>query len=103
MDFFQLKNPAQLFEKHALLRVVSHVAHGAKHFKVDPNRHSSGDAATRQTYAENYANNYGDDSLFIYSSAKEASELGKPEYNLLELGGLPIHFWRRHVYGDGLC
>ena len=103
MDFFQLKNPAQLFEKHALLRVVFHFANGAKHFTVDPNRHSSVDATTRETFAENYADNYGDDSLFIYPSAKQASDLGKPKYNLLELGGLLMYFSRPHVYGDGLC
>jgi hypothetical protein len=92
-----------LVKMHALLRVVSHIANGAKHFTVDPHRHSSVNATARETYAEDYADNYCQDSLFVYLSAEEANALGKPAYNVLELGRLIIDFWRPRVFVDQPC
>ena len=90
----------ELVRKHALLRVVSHLANGAKHFTLDPKRHNSVDATSRDTYAEDYAEpGYFEDLLLVHLSTEEAKELGKPAFDVLELGRMLLDFWRPYVAG----
>src|SRR5690348_10091676 len=54
-DWLSLKD---LRKQTPLLRVVSHLANGAKHFQLDPRRHTSVDSTSTSTYAEGYASDY---------------------------------------------
>lgn len=88
----------ELVRKHALLRIVSHLANGAKHFTLDPKRHDSVDATTRYTYAEDYVEpGYLEDLLLVHLSTEEAKELGKPVFDVLELGRMLLDFWRPYA------
>lgn len=88
-----------LVRKHALLRVVSHLANGAKHFRLDPKRHHSVDGTSIERYAEEgYADpGYFEEPLLIHLSPDEATELGQPVIEVPVLGALVLAFWRPYV------
>jgi hypothetical protein len=89
-----------LVQQHALLRVVSHLANGAKHFTLDPKRHTSVTGTTEEAYAEDYVEpGYVEDWLLVHLSAAEAAQLGTQAFDVRELGQLVLDFWRPHVPG----
>jgi hypothetical protein len=90
-----------LVRQHALLRVVSHLANGAKHFTLDPKRHTSVDGTTLETYfAEDYVEpGYVEDWLLVRFSAGEVAEFGTDALDARELGKHVLEFWRSHVRG----
>ena len=92
-------NQRDMVRKHALLRVVSHLANGAKHFTLDPKRHRSVDGTSIERYAEeDYAEpGYFEEPLLIHLSPDEAVELGRPVFEVPVLGALVLAFWRPYV------
>lgn len=91
-----------LVKKNDLLRVVSHLANGMKHFTVDPERHRSVTGATEEAYVdEGYIEpGYVEDWLLVHLSPAEAGALGgKRAIDVRELGQLVLNFWRPHVPG----
>ena len=93
-------NKRDLVCKHALLRVVSHLANGAKHFTVNPKRHTSVAGATLEKYADDYVEpGYVEDWLLVHFRAGEVAELGAEKLDARELGRQVLEFWRPHVPG----
>ena len=89
-----------LVRKHALLRVVSHLANGAKHFTLDPKRHTSVDGTTVETYAKDYVEpGYVEDWLLVHFGADEVAEFGTDALDARDLGKRVLEFWRPHVPG----
>lgn len=84
---------------NVLLRVVSHIANGAKHLEVNERRHSSVKAAEKSRYvAAGYVEpGYFEEPLVIYLSEDEAKELGCVQIDAVTLGKRVIEFWRPHV------
>lgn len=91
----------QEVRKHALLRVVSHLANGAKHFIIDRKRHSAVVAASKDRYvAEGYfAPGYVEEPLLVHLAADEAKELGVTVIDAVTLGQKVLAFWRPYVPG----
>lgn len=94
-------NRRDLVRKHALLRVVSHLANGAKHFSLDPKRHTSVVGTTLETYfAEDYVEpGYAEDWLLVRFSPEEVADFGTDAIDVRELGRQVLEFWRAHVPG----
>ena len=85
--------------KHALLRVVSHLANGAKHFTLDPKRHTSVVATSKERYVtEGYVEpGYIYEPLLIHLAEDEAEELGVSVIDALSLGKQVLAFWQPYV------
>jgi len=88
-----------LVKKTCLLRIVSHLANGAKHFVLDDSRHKSVMNAKASGYVEaDYIDpDYIGDSLEVHLSADEAKEMGGDVIDTLSLGRRAVQFWRPHV------
>jgi hypothetical protein len=88
-----------LVRQHAILRVVSHIANGAKHFTLDDRRHTSVSGTEKVRYVEEgYVEpGYFDEPLLIHLSPDEARELGASPIGAAELGRRVLEFWRPHV------
>ena len=88
-----------LVRRHAILRVVSHIANGAKHFTLDDRRHTSVTSTEKSRYVEEgYVEpGYFDEPLLIHLSPDEARELGASSIDAVELGYRVLEFWRPYV------
>jgi hypothetical protein len=84
---------------HAILRIVSHLANGGKHFFLDKNRHHSITNTEKIRYVEaGYAEpGYFYEPLLIHLSPDEAQELGTPTIDAVTLGRKVVEFWRQYV------
>jgi hypothetical protein len=89
----------ELVKSTALLRIVSHLANGAKHLTLDPKRHNSVVETSINRYVEEgyVLPGYLDEPLLIHLSAEEALELGKPVFEAQIFGAMVIEFWRPHL------
>jgi hypothetical protein len=88
-----------LVKQTCLLRIVSHLANGAKHFVLDDSRHKSVKNAEASGYVEaDYIDpDYFEDSLDVHLSADEAKEMGVEVIDTISLGQRAVQFWRPHV------
>lgn len=89
----------QLVRKHCALRVVSHLANGAKHFVLDDPRHKSVTKAEVSGYVEEgYVElGYVADVLEVHLSPDEAREMGQPVIDVVSLGQKVVQIWRPYV------
>jgi len=92
-------NRRDLVKKNCLLRIVSHLANGAKHFVLDDVRHKSVTKAEASRYVEEgyVEEGYVADVLEVHLSPDEAKELGQPVIDVLSLGRKLVQFWRPYV------
>jgi len=88
-----------LVQKNCALRIVSHLANGAKHFVLNNPRHKSVKNAEASRYVEpGYAEpGYFEETLEIYLAPDEAKELGTAVIDAVSLGHRVLQFWRPHV------
>jgi len=95
-DWLGLRN---MVSENCILRIVSHVANGAKHLKLNLGRHTSVIGAEKSRYVEKgYVEpGYVEEPLIIYLSEAEAKELGRTEIDAVTLGKQVIEFWRPYV------
>lgn len=89
--------PKSVRKKHAVLRVVSDVANGAKHFKTNPENHKSVQAAqkTKGFSLDFIKDEYYefDGPLVIQLEQAEEAELGVRRIEAVELGKKVLEFW----------
>lgn len=92
-------NQRPLVHKTPLLRIVSHLANGAKHFEIDGDRHSSVESGEKERYfAEDYCEpGYVEEPLTIHLTQEEAVEFGMTTIDALALGRMVLDFWRPYV------
>jgi hypothetical protein len=89
-----------LVQKFAILRIASHVANGAKHFKLNDSRHQSITGTEKSRYLEDeyYQSGYFYEPLLIHLSQKEADELNAPTtIDAVTLGHKVIEFWTPYI------
>ena len=88
-----------LVKKNCVLRVVSHLANGAKHFVLDDPRHASVKKAEASRYVEpGYVEpGYFEETLQIHLTPDEARELGTTVIDAVSLGQKALQFWRPYV------
>jgi hypothetical protein len=88
-----------LVKKTCLLRIISHLANGAKHFVLDNSRHNSVKNAEGSGYVEpDYMESgYFEESLDVRLSADEATEMGVEVIDTVSLGQKAVQFWRPYV------
>jgi hypothetical protein len=88
-----------LVKKTCLLRIVSHLANGAKHFLLDDSRHKSAKNAAGSGYVEaDYIDpGYFEESLDARLSPHEAKEMGVEAIDTVSLGREAVKFWRPYV------
>lgn len=89
-----------LVRENCILRIVSHIANGAKHFNLNIERHKSvkGTEKSRYVAADYIEEGYIEEPLIIHLSEEEAEELGSPEIDAVSLGKQVVEFWRPHVH-----
>lgn len=89
----------ELVQKNCVLRVVSHLANGAKHFELNDPRHKS----VKETEASRYVEpgyvqpGYFEEYLQIHLAPDEAKELGTHVIDAVSLGHRALQFWRQYV------
>lgn len=88
-----------LVRQHAILRVVSHIASGAKHFVLNDSRHRSVTSTEKFRYMEQgYVEpGYYHEPLLIHLSPDEAREMGASTVDAVTLGRQVLDFWRQYV------
>ena len=88
-----------LVRKHCILRVVSHIACGAKHFDLKDKRHKSVTSAEKsRVYDEGvFEPGVFREPLVIELSSDEAQELGATVIDAVSLGKKVVEFWRTYV------
>lgn len=88
-----------LVKKHCVLRIVSHLANGAKHFVLSDPRHTSVKKAEVSRYVEaGYVEpGYFEEVLVIHLEPDEAREMGVPVIDAVALAQKALKFWRPHV------
>jgi len=100
------KRANELRKEHALLRVCSQLANGAKHFETRDQRHNAVVSTTEVTIqklslsgkAEASDNDAGAVNEFlIMLNSNEAEELGQGEITATELAGRILEFWKRQL------
>jgi hypothetical protein len=88
-----------LIRQHAILRIVSHIANGAKHFVLSDRRHKSVTSTEKSRYIEDgyFEPGYFHEPLLIHLSPDEAREMNAPMIDAVTLGRQVIEFWRQHI------
>lgn len=81
-----------------VLRIVSHVANGSKHFAAESKHHQSVENIVSSGYAEeDYAENYFEVLLVVELSAAEQSELEARFLTTLQLPDRALAFWETYL------
>ncbi|MFA5233763.1 MAG: hypothetical protein WC390_05115 [Sulfurimonas sp.] len=95
-DWLELRH---LVHGNCLLRIVSHIANGAKHFNINENRHTSVTGTEKSRYIEEgyFEPGYFEEPLIIYLSETESKELGFTQIDAVALGKQVVEFWRPYV------
>lgn len=89
---------AALRKSSPVLRAVSHVANGSKHFAAEPVQHQSVQDIVSSSYAEDgYASDYFEKLLIVQLSDAEQSELGAPFLTTLDLADRALAFWEDYL------
>lgn len=88
-----------LRREHAVLRLVSHVANGSKHFQADDPRHRSVEDVTTEGYAEpGYVeDDYWEQTLVIRLTPTEHDALGSPFITSVDLADRTLQFWADYL------
>jgi len=88
-----------LVKKHCVLRIVSHLANGAKHFVLNDSRHKSVNKAQASGYVDDgyVEQGYVADTLEVHLSKDEAKEMGQLVIDVVSLGRKVTQFWRPYV------
>lgn len=88
-------------KKEVALRIVSHLANGAKHFEIDSNRHCSvKDTGRDRVYEEGvFEEDVFYEPLVVYITDKEAIELNlkTDKIDVIELGQMALDFWIKYA------
>ncbi len=102
---------AALKRRHALLRVCSHLANGAKHFETKARHtavqstHSSVIVAPvsysggQREAAHPAPNAVQPEVFFVNLDRPEAKELGASSISVTDLADRVMHFWQQHLGG----
>lgn len=87
----------ELVDGSAILRVVSHLANGAKHFETD--RHDAIQRAEVDGWVESdwVEDDYVETRLKVHLSPDEAREIGEPVIDAVDLGRRVLDFWRGYL------
>ena len=95
-DWFDRRD---LVGKHAILRVVSHLANGAKHFILNDNRHQSVTVTEKFRYVEDgyIESGYFYEPLLVHLSPDEACEMRATTIDVVLLGRQVVEFWKQYV------
>lgn len=81
-----------------ILRIVSHVANGSKHFAAESVQHQSVRNIVSGGYAEDdYAYDHFETLLSIELSEAEQSEVGAPLLTTLDLADRALAFWQGYL------
>lgn len=88
-----------LVQQTSILRIVSHIANGAKHFYLKDKRHKSVKCTEKfRVFEEGVVEEgYFYEPLLIHLAAEEEKELGVSEIDAVSLGQKVIDFWRPYV------
>ena len=91
-----------LVKTNCILRIVSHIANGAKHFHLNDKRHNSVTSTEKFRVVEEgcVEPSYFYEPLLIHLSPDEAKELGLSEIDALTLGHKVLDFWRPYVHAS---
>ena len=83
----------------AVLRIVSHIANGAKHFKLSDKRHKSITKTEKERVVEEGVCEEGVfyEPLVVWLTAKEEKEIGKGKIDVTELGRLALDIWKKKI------
>ena len=81
------------------LRICSHLATGAKHFKVTNKKKNSVETTTVDIYAEDgyFEDGYCEVKLAVTLTEAEAKELGAEAINLVDLATEVYRFWEAKI------
>jgi hypothetical protein len=80
-------------ESHPLLRLVSQLASGGKHFEAFAKQHQSVAGTEVEGYADDYADDYFVEDLVVTLTPREATELGAPTLSIVEVAQRVIAYW----------
>lgn len=86
-------------KENELLRIVSHIANGAKHFKVKDNRHDSVDGI--QIGIDGYNGDAGDQYEEILIDFHMGKNLQGLRTSALEVAEQVLAFWQERLNPDG--
>jgi hypothetical protein len=86
-------------EKHALLRVTSHIADGSKHFRATSKNHCSVTGTEKLRFVDEYYLDpeYLEGPLLIHLAPAEEQELGLEDDHALSLAREVLNFWIRYI------
>lgn len=85
-----------LRSSNALLKIVSHIANGAKHFEATAPHHQSIDHIKKDRYVKDgyVEEGYLEEPIIIKFTPAEASAFGKSEIDVLELAEKVLKYWQ---------
>lgn len=88
-----------LVKQNSILRIVSHIANGAKHFYLDKERHKAVVNTEKFRVLEEgiVEPGYFYEPLIIHLEPHEAAELNVSEIDAVELGHKVLDFWKPYV------
>ena len=88
-----------LVKQNCILRIVSHIANGAKHFQLRDERHKSVTSTEKFRVFEEGVFEPGVfyEPLLIHLSEDEANELNLKEIDAVELAHKVLDFWKPYV------
>ncbi len=88
-----------LVREHCILRIVSHIANGAKHFHIYDKRHKSVTNTEKLRVFEEgvFESGVFYEPLNILLSSNETKELGVDIIDAVSLGHKVVEFWRPYV------
>lgn len=79
-----------------LLKIISHIANGAKHFKATASHHKSIDDIEIDRYVEaGYVEEgYFEEPIIVKLTSAEAIQFGNSEINVVDLAQLTLTYWQ---------
>jgi hypothetical protein len=91
-----------LRKDNVVLRLISHLANGSKHFQAEDKRHQSVDGVTEDGYAESgyVESGYWEEALVVHLTLTEQEALGFPAISAAELADLTLQFWATYLERD---
>lgn len=92
-------NKRSLVTSSAILRTISHIANGAKHFTLNEKRHRSVDRTELERVYEKdvYEEGVFYEPLMIWLSTEEEKQIGKKKISAIELAQLALDFWQEKM------
>ncbi len=83
-------------ESSPLLKIVSHIANGAKHFEATAAHHQSIDDVKKERYVQTgyIEDGYFDDPIIVRLTSNESAAFGKNEVNVVDLAEQVLTYWK---------